>query len=99
LNRLVTAFFEFAELRAKQRKHTKLADWRNYVDRFMEFNEQSLLSSVGKVSRDQMKSVANQRYEEFDNNRKQAEAIEADRAELEALDNLEKKLSKREKDS
>ncbi len=99
LNRLVTVFFEFAELRAKQKQHVMLVDWRKYVDNFMAFNEQLLLTSAGKVSRDQMKNVAHQRYEAFDSNRKQSEAIEADRIELEALDDLEKKLSKREKDS
>ena len=35
LNRLVGMFLDFAELRAEQRKHLMLADWRQYIDSFM----------------------------------------------------------------
>ena len=42
LNRLVSMFFDFAELRAKQKQHLRLNDWRDYVNRFMDFNEQPL---------------------------------------------------------
>lgn len=94
LNRLVNMFFEFAELRAKQRQHMQLADWRRYVDNFMAFNEQPLLTNAGKVSRDDMIEVAHQRYETFDQNRKQAEALAEDKAELEALEKLQAKLLK-----
>lgn len=93
LNRLVSMFFEFAELRAKQRQHLQLDDWRNYVDNFMAFNEQPLLSHKGKVSREQMTQIAHQRYEDFDGKRKQAEAMQADKDELEALERLEARVS------
>ncbi|MEI8633673.1 hypothetical protein P4S72_19470 [Vibrio sp. PP-XX7] len=33
-------FFEFAEFRAKNKAHLRLQDWREYVDKFMDFNEQ-----------------------------------------------------------
>ena len=92
LNRLVTTFFEFAELRAKQKQHLCLNDWRQYVDKFMIFNEQSLLTSAGKISRDKMKEIVHQRYEKFDSNRKQQQAIATDNAELAALAQLEKRL-------
>lgn len=32
LNRLVSMFLDFAELRAEQRKDLHLADWRQYID-------------------------------------------------------------------
>ena len=98
LNRLVSIFFEFAELRTKQKQHITLGDWRKYVDNFMAFNEQPLLSHTGKISRDEMKDIAHQRYETFDNNRTYAEAVEADKIEVDALDKLEKELQQKKKD-
>ncbi|WP_310608362.1 hypothetical protein [Buttiauxella brennerae] len=40
-----------------------------------------------------MKSVVNERYESFDKSRKIADAREADRIELEQLEQLEKRLN------
>ena len=92
LNRLVSMFFDFAELRAKQKQHLRLRDWRDYVNRFMDFNEQPLLKNAGHISRKDMEAIAGKRYDQFNARRKQAEALEADRKELEALEKLEKKL-------
>lgn len=92
LNRLVSMFFDFAELRAKQKQHLRLGDWRDYMDRFMNFNEQPLLKHAGQISRKDMEAIAGKRYDQFNAQRKQAEALEADRKELEALEKLEKQL-------
>ena len=43
LNRIVTMFLDYAENRAERRKHLTLDDWRQNVDRFIEFNEHPLL--------------------------------------------------------
>lgn len=93
LNRLASMFLEFAEFRAKQKQHLKLADWRKFIDNFMAFNEQPLLNHCGSVSREEMKSVVNERYESFDKSRKIADAREADRIEMEQLEQLEKRLN------
>jgi len=95
LNRLASMFFEFAEFRAKNKQHLKLADWRQYIDNFIAFNEQPLLNHCGTVSREQMISLAHERYASFDKNRKVADAREADRIELEQLEQLEKRLAKK----
>ncbi|WP_318385502.1 RhuM family protein [Enterobacter sp.] len=95
LNRLASMFFEFAEFRAKNKQHLKLADWRQYIDNFIAFNEQPLLNHCGTVSREQMLSLAHERYASFDKNRKVADAREADRIELEQLEQLEKRLAKK----
>ncbi|WP_268799402.1 virulence RhuM family protein [Pseudomonas huanghezhanensis] len=92
LNRLVSMFVDFAELRAKQRQHIKLQDWRQYIDSFMVFNEQPLLRSAGTVSHEQMKHAAHERYEQFDQRRRSAEALEVDIQELQELEQLEKRL-------
>jgi hypothetical protein len=95
LNRLVSMFLDFAELRAKQRQHIKLEDWRQYIDSFMAFNEQPLLRSAGTVSHDHMKQVAHERYEAFDQKRRSAEALDIDTQELQELEHLEKRLRER----
>ena len=97
LNRLVSMFLDFAELRAKQRQHIKLEDWRRYIDSFMAFNEQPLLRTAGSVSHEQMKNVAHERYEAFDQQRRSAEARDADIHELAELERLEKRLSRHTK--
>lgn len=94
LNRLVTMFFEFAEFRAKNKEHIRLADWRAFVDKFLDFNEQPLLSGAGQLSRADMERIVHQRYDEFNGNRKRSEAIEADLQEIEELKQLEARLKK-----
>lgn len=94
LNRLVVIFLEQAELRAKQRQDLTLDYWRNNVDRMLEFNEQLLLEGAGSVSREQMKQIAEGRYSEFDEKRREAEAIEADAEDLRAIEDLEKDLKR-----
>lgn len=92
LNRLVSMFLDFAELRAKQRQHLKLENWRQYIDSFMAFNEQPLLRSAGSVSHEHMKQVVHERYEDFDQKRRKIEAIAVETQELQELEDLEKRL-------
>lgn len=99
LNRLVNMFFEFAEFRAKNKQHLTLDDWRKYVDSFMEFNEQPRLNNAGNISRVQMEQIANQRYEQFDQQRKSAEAKATDAEELIELEKLQARLQKKKKDT
>ncbi|MDK2779225.1 MAG: virulence RhuM family protein [Pseudomonadota bacterium] len=99
LNRLVSMFFEFAEFRAKNKQHLTLDDWRKYVDSFMEFNEQPRLNNAGNISRVQMEQIANQRYEQFDQQRKSAEAKATDAEELIELEKLQARLQKKKKDT
>jgi hypothetical protein len=95
LNRMVTAFLEFAELRTRQRKQLVMADWRQYVDNFIQFNESPLLKGVGRMSHDAMLKIVYGRYEEFDEQRRKAEAIEADSADMNELEQAEKRLTKK----
>ena len=90
LNRLVVIFLEQAELRVKERKQLTLAYWRQNVDRLLEFNERPVLQGAGRVSADEMKGIAHERYEVFDARRSSAEAIAADAEDLRLLESLEK---------
>ncbi|CAG2258191.1 virulence RhuM family protein [Burkholderia sola] len=97
LNRIVSMFLDFAELRAMQRKDLRMTDWQAYVDSFMAFNEQAVLQGPGRMSHQAMTTIAHERYEQFDVARRYAEALEADRAEMRELEQVEKQLSSRRK--
>jgi hypothetical protein len=92
LNRIVSLFLDFAELRARQRQILRMQDWRAYVDSFMAFNEQPLLQGNGRMSHDAMSTLVHERYEQFDAARRKQEAIEADAADLRELERLDREL-------
>jgi len=95
LNRLVVIFLEQAELRAKQKRDLTLDYWRSTVDRMLAANDQPLLDGPGAVRREDMKTIAERRYEAFDANRRRNEAIESDAEDLKAIEVLEKDLKSR----
>lgn len=95
LNRLVVIFLEQAELRAKQQQDLTLDFWRTSVDRMLSSNDQPLLNGPGLVSHESMKTVATERYEDFDAKRRQQEAIAADAEDLKAIEDLEKELKQK----
>jgi hypothetical protein len=94
LNRLVVIFLEQAELRVKERKQLTLDYWRSNVDRLLEFNDRSILKGLGSVSHAAMKTITQQRFDEFDTHRRAEEAIAADTEDLKALEQLEHELEK-----
>jgi hypothetical protein len=95
LNRLVVIFLEQADLRVKQRKDLTLDFWRTNVDGMLEFNDQPILKGAGNVSHDDMKRIANARYDAFDQNRRRGEVIAADAADLREIEEVEAKLKKK----
>ena len=97
LNRLVVIFLEQAELRTKEHKELTLNYWRKNVDRLLEFNERPVLEHAGKISADEMKQIANERYDAFDAHRRQAEALAADVEDIKALEEIEKHEKKKGK--
>lgn len=94
LNRLVLIFLEQAELRVKDRKQLTLGFWRENVDKLLAFNDRPILQNAGRVSADSMKTVAHERYESFDAQRRMHEAREADIDDLKMLEAVEKKVGK-----
>lgn len=89
LNRLVTGFLEFAELRAKNRQVTTMRDWAAQTDRFVAFNERAVLQGPGRVSHGEMEQIVHERYEAFDSKRRASETEAADREALEELARIE----------
>ncbi len=90
LNRLVVIFLEQAELRAKDRQQPTLDYWRQNVDRLLAFNERPILKNAGDISNEKAKSIAHERYEHFDTQRRTADAIAADAEDLKALEAVTK---------
>lgn len=95
LNRLTVVFLETAELRAKERKQLTLDYWRQNVDRLLEFSERPVLKNAGSVSSEQMKTIAQERYETFDTNRRSAETVAADADDIKTLEAIEKKAKRK----
>ena len=93
LNRLVVIFLDQAELRAKNRQQLTLDYWRNNVNRLLAFNDRRILDGAGSVSSDEMKRIAEDRYDEFDSRRKKDEAAQADQEDIRALEEIERKES------
>jgi len=94
VNRLTVIFLETAELRAKSRQDITMNFWRENVDRMLEFNDQNILKSAGKISKAQMEAKVTEIYQEFYQRRKKLEAKEADLKELEELEEVNTLLKK-----
>lgn len=96
LERLVTAFLDLAEDRATRRLQTTMAEWVDFVDRYLTLAEREVLQGAGKMSHAAMETIVHERYETFDAARKAAEleTAEAEHArEVEVeLKQLEKRL-------
>lgn len=95
LNRLVVIFLETAELRAKNRKETRMAFWKDNIDQIITSNGFPLLRGKGGISHEHMEVTANARYLDFDERRKQQDALAADHADDAELKALQTKLTNR----
>jgi hypothetical protein len=92
LNRLVAFFLDQAELRARNREQPTMAYWRENVDRLLAFADKAILTNAGTVTHDEAVEAARTRYLEFDDNRKSAEALEADAEDIRELEDAERLL-------
>ena len=97
LNRLVVIFLETAELRAKNRKETRMAFWKENIEQIITSNGFALLAGKGGISHEQMETATEARYLDFDARRKKQEAIAADQADEAELKSIEAKLTRRPK--
>lgn len=97
LNRLVVIFLEQAELRVKQQHDLTLDFWRKHVDGMLAFNGQAVLHNSGSVSHDDMVNIAHARYETFDHHHRITEALEADAADLQEIEQIEKRVERQVK--
>ena len=92
LNRLVTIFLESAELRVKERRDLTMSFWRNNVDAMLTFQNQTILPDAGQISNQVMEKRVRDIYEQYDQRRREYEALEADRQDMLELQEIENSI-------
>ncbi len=65
LGRIVSAYLDLAEERAKRKIPMTMEDWANRLDRFLEFDEREILKDSGKISHELAKSFAESEFEKY----------------------------------
>ena len=99
LNRLVVIFLETAELRTKSRQEIRMAFWQQNVEQILSSNGFTVLTHAGKVSHARMEQQIEPMFIDFDQRRKQQEAIQADSQDEAELKALEVSLKNRSKNN
>ena len=84
LNRLVSAYLEFAELQAIRQKPMYMKDWIEKLDDFIKMSGSELLQHAGKISREQAKIKAELEYEKY----RQKQKDELSKVELDFLESI-----------
>lgn len=79
LNRIVTAYLEFAEVQAMGRRPMAMTDWIAKLDEFLSLADRAVLDHAGRVSQEQARLKAEAEYEKFRTARINAES-EVERA-------------------
>ena len=65
LNRLVTAYLEFAELQAIRQRPMYMKDWIQKLDDFIKMSGSELLNHAGKISHEKAKLKAETEYQKY----------------------------------
>jgi hypothetical protein len=97
LNRLVVIFLETAELRTKSRQEIRMNFWKQNVEQIISSNGFPVLAHAGAVSHVQMETETNALYLDYDQRRKQQEALQADQQDETDLKALEETVKRRPK--
>jgi len=98
LNRIVVMWLDFAEDKARRRKQVFFREWAERLDDFLRFNERSVLTRSGKVSKKIADDRAKQEYDKFAERRRAFLESEGERSYMESLEAAAKLLDKRLKD-
>lgn len=92
LNRVVSFYLDFAELRAIQKKPMYMKDWIQKLDEFLRLSEQHILTHAGKISHEDAAEKAHQEFEKYQLLQLESlSRVEQDFADtLKKLENIEK---------
>lgn len=93
LNRLVTAYLEFAELQAIRQRPMYMKDWIERLDGFIKMSGSELLSDAGKISHEEAKIKAELEYEKY-KERSKEQLTQVERDFIEHVKSTQKKLEK-----
>ena len=93
LNTLVSAFFDLAELRAKQHRQMFMSDWVKELDNFCNLYGNGALQNAGKISHKKAADKANEEYDKY-KHILDAEWSPVEKEYLSSIKEIENKLSK-----
>src|ERR1035437_96662 len=65
LNRIVTAYLEFAEIQALNRKPMAMKNWADKLDDFLKLSGRGVLTNAGTISHDKALKKAREEYEKY----------------------------------
>ena len=65
LNLLSTAFVDMAEDRALRHILMKMADWKDYLERYLKLGEHDILPDAGRITHEEAEAKALEEYEKF----------------------------------
>jgi len=91
LNRMVSAYFEMAELQALNRKPMHMRDWTSRLDDFLTLTGNEILTHAGKVSHQQALEKAHAEYAQYKQQR-QEELSQAEKDFVKHLDQTHQQL-------
>lgn len=91
LNRLVTAYLEFAELQAIRQRPMYMKDWIEKLDNFIKMSGSELLNHAGKISREKAKIKAELEYQKY-KERSKDELTQVERDFIEHVKTTQKQL-------
>jgi hypothetical protein len=96
LNRIVTAYLEFAELQAIRKKPMYMKDWLAKLDDFLRMTDNEILNHAGTISHNQAKEKASHEYIKYKEKIKN-ELTTVEKHFIESIDGAEKMLKKSKK--
>lgn len=94
LNRLVTAYLEFAELQAIRQRPMYMKDWIGKLDNFIRMSGSELLDNAGKISHEKAKIKAELEYERY-KERSKDQLTKVERDFIKHIKNTQRKLEKK----
>lgn len=97
LNRITVMFLDQAEFRAQRRQTIQMADWENFLDKFLNDVELPVLESFGSISREIALEFANHQYDQFAERRRQEAQQKADQNYMDDLKKSAETLKRNKK--
>ncbi len=94
MNRLVSAYLEFAELQAIRRKPMYMKDWIAKLDDFIKMSDSEILTHAGKISHMEAEQKVLMEFENYQT-RTADELSPVERHFLESIAYAQKQLEKR----
>jgi hypothetical protein len=65
LNLLTTAFLDMAEDRARRHLLTKMAEWKTYLEKYLNMTDRDVLQDAGSISHEEAEAKVISEYEKF----------------------------------